>query len=155
MDVATSRDDVILVEARRAIDFQHSSLNELRSRTGLILAAASVSASFIGAGLASGDHSLGFLGGLALVAFVIAVGSCIRVLMPAQGWWFATSPAVLIEDWVDIDRGEASMTLHLAKSLEGHYDRNRQKLDDLFVWFQVAAISVAAEVILGALRVAM
>jgi hypothetical protein len=152
--VPTDNGEVILAEARRAIDFQHSSLNELRSRTGLVLAAASVSASFIGSGVVGTGRQLGFLGGLALVAFVIAIASCIRVLMPAQGWWFATSPKTLIEDWVETDRGESSMTLHLARCLEDHHDRNRAKLDDLFIWFQIAAVSVAAEVILGALQVA-
>jgi hypothetical protein len=46
------------------------------------------------------------------------------------------------------------MKLFLATSLESHYDTNERKMADLFVLFQVAAGSVAAEVILGAIQIA-
>lgn len=147
-------EDEILTEARRAMEVQNASLNELRSRTGLLLAAASVSASFLGAAVETGASQLGFFGGLSLVAFVIAIGSCIRVLMPVPNWTFRTSPTILIEDWIDVDRGGASMSLYLAQCLEGHFEQNKAKLDALYVWFQIAAVSLAAEVLLGAVRAA-
>jgi hypothetical protein len=147
-------EDEILIEARRAIEVQGAALNELRSRTGVLLAAASVSVSFLGAVLKAGAVGLGFLGGLSLVAFVISVGACIRVLMPSPDWIFRTSPRILIQDWIELDRGAASLKLHLAQSLEDHFDCNKVKLDHLYVWFQVAAFALAAEVLLGALRAA-
>jgi hypothetical protein len=145
----------ILAEARRAITFQAASLDELRSRTGLLLAAASVSASFLGAATAKGGDDLGFCGGAALVAFVVAIGCCIWVLMPRRdGWTFITSPTTLKRDWIDTQRDTESMKLFLATALEGHYDANAKKMGDLYVFFQVAAGSVAAEVILGAIQIA-
>lgn len=145
----------ILAEARRAITFQAASLDELRSRTGLLLAAASVSASFLGAATAKNGEGLGFCGGAALVAFVIAIGCCIWVLMPRRdGWTFITSPTTLKKDWIDTERPTESMKLFLATALEKHYDANAKKMGDLYVYFQVAAGSVAAEVILGALQIA-
>lgn len=117
--VNESLEDEILTEARRAITFQAASLDELRSRTGLLLAAASVSASFLGAASAKGGGNLGFCGGAALVAFVIAIGCCIWVLMPRRdGWTFITSPTTLKKDWIDTQRPTESMKLFLATSLE-------------------------------------
>jgi hypothetical protein len=148
-------EDEILTEARRAITFQAASLDELRSRTGLLLAAASVSASFLGAATAKGGGNLGFWGGAALVAFVGAIGCCIWVLMPRRdGWTFITSPTTLKKDWIDTQRPTESMKLFLATALENHYDENAREMADLYVFFQVAAGSVAAEVILGAIQIA-
>lgn len=145
----------ILGEARRAITFQAASLDELRARTGLLLAAASVSASFLGAATAKGGGDLGFCGGAALIAFVIAIGCCIWVLMPRRdGWTFITSPTTLKNDWIDTQRPAESMRLFLATALEAHYDANAKKMGDLYVFFQVAAGSVAVEVILGAIQIA-
>lgn len=73
-------EDEILAEARRAMAVQVAALDELRARTGLLLAAASLSGSFLGAAAANNGSRLGFLGGVAIVAFVLGVGSCIRVL---------------------------------------------------------------------------
>jgi hypothetical protein len=148
-------EDEILTEARRAIAFQAASLDELRTRTGLLLAAASVSASFLGAATAKSGGSLGFWGGAALVAYVIAIGCCIWVLMPRRdGWIFITSPATLKKDWIETRRPTESMKLFLAVALENHYDTNAKKMAELYVLFQVAAGSVAAEVILGAVQIA-
>ena len=148
-------EDEILAEARRAISFQAASLDELRSRTGLLLAAASVSGSFLGAATAKSGGDLNFWGGAALIAFVVAIGCCIWVLMPRhKGWIFITSPTTLKRDWIETDRPDESMKIFLATSLEGHYDANDKKMADLYVFFQVAAGSVAAEVILGAIQIA-
>lgn len=148
-------EDEILAEARRAITFQAASLDELRSRTGLLLAAASVSGSFLGAATAKSDGELNFWGGAALVAFVIAIGCCIWVLMPKRkGWTFITSPTTLKNDWIETERSTESMKIFLATSLENHYDTNDRKMADLYVLFQIAAGSVAAEVILGAIQIA-
>lgn len=46
-------EEEILTEARRSIDFQMASVDELRSRSGLLLAAASVSISVLGTTAAS------------------------------------------------------------------------------------------------------
>lgn len=71
-------EDVILEEARRAIDFQASALDELWARTGILLAAAAVSGSFLAAATARADVGFGFLGGVAVVAFVLDAPSTAR-----------------------------------------------------------------------------
>jgi hypothetical protein len=148
-------EDEILAEARRAISVQVAALDELRSRTGLLLAAASLSGSFLGSATASSGVSVDFWGGAAIIAFAFGVGSCIKVLWPKnKGWTFVTSSKQLTADWVKIDRPDESMQLFLAEKLEGHFDRNKERIDRLYEWFQAAAISVGASVILGSIQLA-
>lgn len=149
------RADEILNEARRAIDVQVGQLDELRARTGLLFAAASLSGSFLGSAAAKGGLSLGFWGGGAVVAFVCAIGACIKVLWPKkEAWLFVTSPMHLIREWVETKRYDESMQLFLAKSLEENFDANKERLDELYLWFQAAALSVGVEVILGTIQLA-
>lgn len=149
-------EDEILVEARRAIDVQVAALDELRARTGLLLAAASLSGSFLGAAAAESEADLGFVGGVAVLAFALGVGSCIWVLWPKnEGWTFVNSPGQLIADWIEIQRPEQSMKLFLARAMEGHFKGNKKRLDCLYRWFQAAAFSVGASVILGSVQLAM
>jgi hypothetical protein len=149
-------EDDILAEARRAIGVQVAALDELRARTGLLLAAASLSGSFLGGAAAKSGTELGFVGGVAVIAFCLGVGSCIRVLWPKnEGWTFVNSPGQLIADWIKIQRPEQSMQLFLAEKMEGHFKKNKTRLDRLYEWFQVAAISVGASVILGSVQLAM
>lgn len=140
---------VALDEAKRALTYQAGSVDELRSRTGLLLAATSVTGSFLGSGAADQGH-LGWLGVLAIAAFVAAVGACLYILWPRK-WTFVTSPRTLLEDWVDQDR-EQDVRRFLAESLEGHYDQNRKQTDHLMKWFQLAAFSVGTAVILGSME---
>jgi hypothetical protein len=67
--------------AQRALDKQERLIDELRSRTGLLLAAASLAASFLGREAFAGDPKDG-LAILALVAFLVAVAASVYVLLP-------------------------------------------------------------------------
>lgn len=149
-------EDDILTEARRAIDVQVAQLDELRARTGLLFAAASLSASFLGSATVNSGVSLGFWGGASVVAFVCAIGACIKVLWPKKkAWIFVNSPKHLIGDWVRTERlPEESMHLFLAECLEENFDKNKERLDELYLWFQAAAVSVGVEVILGTVQLA-
>lgn len=67
--------------AQRALDKQERLIDELRSRTGLLLAAASLGASFLGREAFAGDPKDG-LATTALVAFLVAVAGSVYVLLP-------------------------------------------------------------------------
>ena len=67
--------------ALRAIEQQERRLNELRSRTGTLIAAASVAASFLG-GQAAKAEKLDAPGGLAVVGYLVCVASALYVLLP-------------------------------------------------------------------------
>jgi lipid-binding SYLF domain-containing protein len=64
--------------ALRAIDQQERRLNELRSRTGTLIAAASVAASFLGAPAAR-SSDLDLAGGLAVLGYLVSVGAALYV----------------------------------------------------------------------------
>jgi hypothetical protein len=66
--------------AQRALDKQERLLEELRSRTGILLAAAALGASFLGREAFGEDPARG-LAVAALAALVIAIGSSIYVLV--------------------------------------------------------------------------
>ena len=67
--------------AQRALDKQERLLEELRSRTGLLFAAASLAASFLAGEAFSGDPSPA-LAAVALTGFLVAMGSSVYVLLP-------------------------------------------------------------------------
>jgi hypothetical protein len=69
--------------AQRALDKQERLLEELRSRTGLLLAAASLAASFLGREAFAEDPKRG-LAVLAVVAFLLAVAASVYILLPKR-----------------------------------------------------------------------
>jgi hypothetical protein len=144
------RIEVILDEARRAITTQVASLDELRSRTGLLLAAATLSGSFLGSLAAEQNEEFG-LAGIAAVGFYLLAVVCSLVVLSVRfsAWTTVTSPKVLAEDWLDEERPHESMQRFLAERLEDHYEGNKRELDKLFRWFQGATFAVGFEVILG------
>jgi hypothetical protein len=152
----TTRDEeIILEEARRAIDVQVASVDEVRSRTGLLLATAAVTISILGSVTAS-SGGLGVLGFVAVGFFVAAVFCCLVVLRPREGaWTVVTSPRILIKDWIDTDRPEESLAVFLAESLEENYETNELLADFLFAWFQRAATCVGIAVFLGVVQLAI
>jgi cytochrome c-type biogenesis protein CcmH/NrfG len=68
--------------AVRALDLQERGVEQLRARTGTLLAASSLTASFLGAQAIRRGHSIGTLAALALVALASSIVLCIYVLLP-------------------------------------------------------------------------
>ena len=79
----TSFEELAHRAGERALDKQERVLEELRSRTGLLLAAASLAASFLGREAFSRDAS-DVLALLARISFLLAMGASAYVLLP--GW---------------------------------------------------------------------
>jgi hypothetical protein len=72
--------------ALRSLDRQEQLVNELRSRTGIVIAASSLAASFLGRpALDKGSAPL-FVA--ALAAFALSVGASLYVLLPRQNLFF-------------------------------------------------------------------
>jgi hypothetical protein len=70
--------------AQRALDRQERLVDELRSRTGLLLAVASLAASFLGREAFAGDPK-DALAVFALASFLVAVAASVYVLVPKAG----------------------------------------------------------------------
>lgn len=81
----------------RALDLQERSVEQLRARTGTLLAASSLTASFLGAQAIAHTNGLGVLGGLALVSLAASIGLCVYVLLPKKGFTFSVSAPEMYE----------------------------------------------------------
>jgi hypothetical protein len=79
-----------------ALRHQETSLTELRERTGTLLAASSIVASFLGARAL--DDGFGALTVFGLLAFVLSVFTSVYVLFPKASFIFALRGSVLFEE---------------------------------------------------------
>ncbi|MEJ7656890.1 MAG: hypothetical protein WKF33_07660 [Thermoleophilaceae bacterium] len=151
--MADTAEEVAFDQSIRAIDRQQWSLDELRSRTGTLLAAAAIVASFLGAQALRGS-SVDALAVSALVAFGATVALSLYVLRPLGGVWkFSLGAKTMLEDWADDpERTVADMHRFLAEMLEKHWDSNRKHLDRLYLVFCGAQLALALEVVLWTLK---
>jgi hypothetical protein len=148
--VADERIALILEESRRALDQQEAVLDGLRSRTGVLLTAASIASSFLGAAaLGDGDFCVWTwlaLGALALLAWLAVHG----VLWPRQdAWTFSHNVPSLLENYIDgeHDWDIDSMRTAMAEKNQEFWDANSAQLKDMFGAFRLAAAALLVEVI--------
>jgi hypothetical protein len=133
----------------RSLTQQESVLNELRARTGTLLAASSVVASFLGA-QAAASPGTSWLTVLGLIAFAVTVFGGLYVLMPRGGLIFALRGSVLLQEEFGEPGGLPELHRRLTYWIEGFRDANQRIIDRLFLAFSAAALGVLAEVILWA-----
>jgi hypothetical protein len=86
-------------ESVRALQLQSSVLDELRSRTGILLAALALSASFLGA-RALDSEGLSALAWAAIACFSVSGLCCLGILWPSKGWSFTSDATVILDQWV-------------------------------------------------------
>ena len=135
--------------AVQALVQQEAGLNELRSRTGTLLAANAVTASFLGAAALKGG-SLDAAGGLALVCFVASLGAALYILLPRTALRFSISGPVLYEEL--FEHGEDAEEIHrrAAYWLEEFWSVNQRAIDRLYPYFTAAVIALAGELVFWA-----
>ena len=133
--------------AQRALDKQERLLEELRSRTGLLLAAASLAASFLGREAFDRDPKRG-LALLAVVTFLLAVGASVYILLPKRDKFvFALVGAGLYEGLYAVRQDLGEVYRRLAYDLDRFWDDNDAELQKLFTSFRVAAAALSAEIL--------
>jgi hypothetical protein len=134
--------------ALRALDKQERLIDELRNRTGLLLAAASLAASFLGREAFAG-HPNRALAILALVAFLLAVGASVYVLLPKTGKFvFAMVGAGLYEGLYELKDDLGQVYRRLTYDLDRFWDDNDVELQKLFRAFRLAAVGLSAEIVI-------
>jgi hypothetical protein len=138
-------------EAKRAIDRQSNQLDGLRARAGILLAAVALATSFLG-GLALGDRddlsasAIVFVV-VAIGAFLVAAGECIRLLWPSsRAWAFNLTAGGILDKLEATDPDEATAYRQLAREHEANYDANEIRLEYLFGLFRRASAALAVEV---------
>ena len=133
-------------EAGRALDAQERAVNELRSRAGVLIAAAAITTSFFGSRAITGD-GLSVWVWVAVVAFIVVGGSVLTVLWPRTDWSFSASAADIIAEYVEPEPVEFPLVQRdLALHRSAAYDRNALQLGRLFLVFRLGLIVLVVEV---------
>ena len=140
-------------EAGRALDGQERSVNELRSRAGVLIAAAAITTSFFGARAVT--HDLSATVWCAVVAFALVGAMVLFVLWPRSDWQFSASATDLIATYIEAADPATLSQIHrdLALHRSASYDRNARQLGLLFAAFRVGLILLVVEV--GAWMIAL
>jgi len=130
--------------ALAAMQRQEEEVSQLRSRTGQLLAAGSLVASFFGAAVLSRKGTAPW-SAFALIAFVLSFAACIYLLAPKKGLIFALSGPDLHEELKD-DSIDAAH-LRVASWLQNIRTGNQDRIDRLNKVFVVASVALIAEVV--------
>jgi len=131
----------------RALDVQERAVDQLRARTGILLAATSLTASFLGAQTVQHANGLDTLGCLALVSLVLSVGLCTYVLLPKEGFVFSLSAAGMYEKLFEFEDDEDEIRRRLIYWLEEYWQGNQEKIDSLGSYFFAAAVTLLLQLI--------
>jgi hypothetical protein len=135
--------------AAQALVQQEAALNELRSRTGTLLAANAVTASFLGAVALKGGR-LDPAAGLAVLAFAISLGAALYILLPRTRLRFSISGPVLYETLYACGEDAEEIHRRTAYWLEEFWSSNQGTIERLYPWFTIAVIALAIELLLWA-----
>jgi hypothetical protein len=137
-------------EARRALEDQERSVEQLRSRSGALVAAAAITTSFFGGQTLHGNR-LHTFAWIAVGAFVGIGLSTICILWPRRDWEFSLDPARFITTYLEppqggplpIDQIHRDLALHMGASAM----LNRGQLRWLIVAFRVGALLLIIDVV--------
>ncbi len=129
----------------RTLDKQERVLDELRARTGILLGAASVAASFLGRPAADDANHL--ILAAALFSFSVAIGGSVYVLVPRSWFTFSLVGSAVSEQLYELRGDIDEIHRRLAYDLDRFWENDRSTRR-LFVWFRVATVGLAAQIVL-------
>jgi hypothetical protein len=133
-------------EAGRALDAQERAVNELRSRAGVLIAAAAITTSFFGSRAVAGEEFSSWVW-VAVIAFAVVGGCVLMVLWPRSDWSFNASAADIIAEYIEPEPVEFRLVQRdLALHRSAAYDRNARQLGLLFLVFRLGLIVLVVEV---------
>jgi len=134
--------DLILSLAKDAIDQQRGAVDELRTRTGTVLAASAIAGGFLGVALLD-LQNLSPLFWAGLGGFVTTLALSLLVLLPWKNQWcFGPQIELLYDHYLDPDPdddGRRALIKHMA-SWERQNDKMLERLYAVFTWSIVSLI---------------
>ena len=131
----------------RSLDKQEDLLDEVRARTGLLLAASSLAVSFLGRPAL--DRAEPTIIGVALVAFAVSTGASIYILLPkTKRFIFSLQGSAVYEKLFEFEDDLPELHRRLACDLDRFWDANDKTMAKLFRAFRFAVIGLALEVLL-------
>jgi hypothetical protein len=146
-------EELVYSAAQRALDQQSTALSDLRTRTSTLIAAATLSASFLGAA-AIGRGAPAWAVVLAMAAFLLTGAFAGWVLWPARVSFVIDVDRVFEE--LDPDREDpAAYLLRAAYGLRNTYLENKAAIRRRGVVFRIALIALGTETLLWTLALAL
>jgi hypothetical protein len=147
MEQGDPRKKLAYEESIRALQLQSGALDDLRARTGILLAALALTATFLGSRVLD-DSGLCTWSLLALLSFAASGIACLSVLWPSGDWHFTANARTIIED---IKSGESKdvdeMFEVYALSNQEDWETNKRDGLDPLVWrFRVAVLTLILQV---------
>jgi hypothetical protein len=138
-------------EARRALDDQEALVNELRARTGVLIAAAAVSTSLVGGPALARGHSIASW--VAIGLFGLVGLSLLIALWPRRDWTFTVDAeefiAIYLEPEGEEPLGLARIFRDLALHMNANHRRNRSQLRFVMGIVRVAVVLLVGQTIAG------
>lgn len=135
-------------EAVRALSEQQAAIESVRGRAGLLLSAATVTTSFLGAQALQGGSS-GPFSWSALLSFVAVAATSLAILWP-RSWEFTANSRRVLESC-----NESAEDIHiedlyrdLSLRMQSSYLENHLGLKHLAAFFQAASALLTIEVVL-------
>jgi hypothetical protein len=137
----------------RTLRQQENVVNALRGRTGTLLAASALVASFLGSrAVNEGPRALTVL---ALVAFAASVVACLYILLPRPDLVFGLRGTTLFEVEVADPRGLDETLRRLTYWIEDYRAANEGAIERLYAAYRLATAAVALQVVLWSAEVAL
>ena len=131
----------------RSLDKQERLLDELRARTGLLLAASSLAVSFVGRPVFQEADTVVVV--LGLVAFAISIAASVYVLVPKPARFvFSLEGSAVYEQLFEFQDDMDEVYRRLTYDLDRFWEENDDVMTRLFRVFQIAAVALAAEIML-------
>jgi hypothetical protein len=139
-----SLSEILYEQAQKALEQQERQVNELRQRTGTLLAAAALTASFFGAA-ALGRDGVVMPVILAAVALTVTVLSGLYVLYPHE-LEFSADARRLYDDLAGDQEDPNRLLVRLAFGLRDTRERNGRVVDRLARYLAIAAIALVVQI---------
>jgi hypothetical protein len=134
--------------AVRALDLQERGVEQLRARTGMLLAASSLTASFLGAQAIQHSRGLGPLSACALFALICSILLCIYVLLPKSEFVFILDAQTMYESLSEIAGNDQEVHRRLIYWLEAYRKANQTQIDRLDRYYVSAAVALILQLVL-------
>lgn len=146
-------EEVVYDVAQHALDQQSTALSDLRTRTSTLVAAATLSASFLGAA-AIGRNAPAWAAALAIAAFLLTGAFAGGVLWPAPVV-FALDADQVHEKLNPHREDRGAYLLEAAHGLRDAYLENQAVIKRRELVFRLALIALGAETLLWAVALAL
>jgi hypothetical protein len=146
---------LVYEESQRGLEAQAAVLDNMRTRTGVLIAAASIATSFLGGqALADGAAICGWRLA-ATIAFCAVTVLAFAVIAPWWGWKFTRTVSAMKAGYIDDpDWSPDEMRLELAQENGEWKAANKRKLNCMFWLFRAAVLCLGASVVFWLLALA-